>query len=460
MARALDELAGAQPEALSIAQLYDQVEGALVRVFPRGRQLWVRGEIQSVSDQQGRTGHCYIDLVDPDTAGSRQAPVLRVKCWRSTWGPLRATLAAQGIRLEPGMVVVLRGTLDFYRARAEVSLILAEIDVTALLGRLAAQRAALLRQLEAEGLLRANRRLAVASVPLRVGLVASPRTEGCRDFLGQLTGTGFGFSVSLVPTSVQGMGAAQSIALALGVLQDRCDLVALVRGGGSKADLSVFDSEVVARAIATATVPVWTGIGHTGDESVADVVANRSFITPTECGREVAARVGTYWESAVVGPATRIGRRATELVEAAELRDRTARARIVATSRHLLDRQGERVADRAHRLAHRAPSAVGDAHESLVLRRSRLVPLAFGHLERGADKVASWRRLLAAYDVTRQLERGYTLTLDAEGKVVRRAGSLEHGARLTTRFADGTAVSVVEAVAAGTPAALGAEGER
>ena len=62
----------------------------------------------------------------------------------------------------------------------------------------------------------------------------------------------------------------------------------VVRGGGSKADLATFDAEPVARAIAGSDVPVWTGIGHTGDQSVADEVANRAFITPTECGQELA----------------------------------------------------------------------------------------------------------------------------------------------------------------------------
>ena len=75
-----------------------------------------------------------------------------------------------------------------------------------------------------------------------------------------------------------------------------CDLIVVVRGGGSKADLAAFDAEVVARAIAVATKPVWTGIGHTGDESVADIVANRACITPTECGHQLVLRVGQWWE--------------------------------------------------------------------------------------------------------------------------------------------------------------------
>ena len=77
------------------------------------------------------------------------------------------------------------------------------------------------------------------------------------------------------------------------------DVVVVVRGGGSRADLVAFDAEPIARAIATAPVPVWTGIGHTGDQSVADIVAHQSFITPTECGQELVRRVADWWRSVV-----------------------------------------------------------------------------------------------------------------------------------------------------------------
>ncbi len=181
------------PDVLSIGGLYEAVEGALARSFPRNRPLWVRGEIAHLADH--RSGHLYLSLVDPDDEGGGRGvrsrggqPTLNVKCWRTSWGPLRHGLAKQGIELAEGMVVVLRGTLDLYRAKGEISLILVEVDVTALLGRMAAQRAQLLRTLEAEGLLRRNAALPVPEVALHVGLVASPGTEGCRDFLGQLAG--------------------------------------------------------------------------------------------------------------------------------------------------------------------------------------------------------------------------------------------------------------------------------
>ncbi len=123
-------------------------------------------------------------------------------------------------------------------------------------------------------------RPALPEVALHIGLVASPGSEGCRDFLGQLTGSGFGFRISHVPVSVQGPGAPASIARAVTALsRSDCDVIAVVRGGGARADLAAFENEAVARAVAGAAKPVFTGIGHTGDETVTDIVAARACIT-------------------------------------------------------------------------------------------------------------------------------------------------------------------------------------
>jgi len=435
---------------LSISELYGEVENALAAVFPRGRQLWVQGEIHSIADQTGRTGHCYIDLVDPDALGDRQAPVLRVKCWRGTWGPLRALLAGEGIELQVGMTVVLRGNLDFYRPRAEVGFILAEMDVTSLLGRLAAQRAALIRDLTKEGLMERNGSLAVPPLPLRVGLVASPDTEGYRDFLGQLTGSGYAFDVVVSPTPVQGPEAPGGIARALALLATRgagrLDVIVVVRGGGSKADLVAFDSEVVARAIATSPVPVWTGIGHTGDESVADLVANRSCITPTACGRDLVLRARSWWEDSVASRVERIIGITSQVVDGASERLSATRVRISGMARLIVDRELERTWGCADQVARNADRLLAGAEQASGSQAQRVAPMAVRHVDKAASAIAAWRHLLAAYDVDRQLARGYTLNFDERGRIVRSVGSLAPGSILATRFFDGTARSVVTSV--------------
>ena len=438
----------------SIGGVYEQVEGALNAAFPRNRHLWVRGEIRQVSDH--RSGHLYLSLVDPEDESPRRdrsrggVPTLNVKCWRSSWAPLRHGLAKQGIELAEGMVVVLRGSLDLYRAKGEISLILAEVDVTALLGQLAAKRAQLLQTLDAEGLLQRNARLPLPEVPLHIGLVASPGTEGCSDFLGQLTGSGFGFRVSHVRVTVQGAGAPASIARAVTALsRSDCDVIAVVRGGGARADMAAFENEAVVRAIATATKPVFTGIGHTGDETLADIVAARACITPTECGQQIVEATRQWWTERVVEPAALLVRRVPAYLQDAQSRDTQARRRLTGAARQQLRVHRGALARKSSSLRRAAPEGLASSTVRLRAQAARLGPLSLGHLGRQDERVQSWRRLLAAYDVERQLERGYSLTLTANGALVRSASALAEEQEIVTRFADGTVRSRVQGKQAG-----------
>ena len=430
-----------QPEALTIAALYRQVQAAVTASFPRGHLQWVRGEIQSISD---RTGHCYMELVDPDAARGRDTPVLKVNCWGRTWGPLKATLQRQGVVLEPGVVVSLRGRVEFYPPKGQINFIASDVDVTALLGRLAARRRALLHALEREGLLRRNQGLAVPSVPLRVGLVASPGSEGYNDFVGQLRASEFAFSVVLFRANVQGTGAPASIARALDAMSGSdCDVAVLVRGGGSRGDLAAFDAEPVARAITVLPVPLWTGIGHTGDQSVADIVAHRAFVTPTACAQELVRLVKEWWES-IASSGARVGRGVVDALQGAALRDAAARHHLSTATRNQLSRHSERLERRISQIATDSRREL-DFADGTVQRRAGLIgPRARRALDRQQDRVATWRRLLAAYDIERQLERGYTITLGPDGAVVRSVAEVHSGSTLFTRFADGRARSTVD----------------
>ena len=237
------------PDALSISDLYRRIDRALRGAVPG--EVWVSGEVRSFNVSS--RGHCYIDLVDPVSAQDSGTPVLKVVCWSTRWCRVRSTLDQLGITLDTGLVVRVRGEVQLYKPRGDISFILSELDTDALLGKVAAERARLIKALVDENLFDRNRRLAVPRLPLRVGLVASPGTEGYRDFIGCLEASGMAFDVRVVPTQVQGRVAATSVAPGhppAPVASD-CDVLVVVRGGGSKADLATFDAEPVARAIAT-----------------------------------------------------------------------------------------------------------------------------------------------------------------------------------------------------------------
>jgi len=457
---------GSTAPALSITELYRRADRALRSTFPT--EVWVTGEIRSLKVLP--RGHCFIDLVDPTNAKDSAAPMLSVKCWSTQWRSVCSTLDRLGIALESGTVVRARGEVQLYKARGTVDFVLRELDTDALLGKVAAERARLIKALVDEGLFDRQRRLPVAVPSLRVGLVASPDTEGCNDFLGGLRGSGLGFAVTLASTAVQGRNASARVAKAITRLGcEPLDLIVVVRGGGSKADLATFDTEPVARAIATCPVPVWTGIGHTGDHSVADEVANRSHITPTECGQELASSASAYWQSCADAGGV-IARMARDRVARAgrsldRKRHGMATGARAQTDRHSdrlahtagslrgavrsqLDAQDHRLSTRGTLLARSAARSLVSGNEALVFRSRRLAQAAIGRSELETVRTSQWRRLLDAYDYQRQLERGYSVTRNAEGQVVRSVADVERGSSLVTLVADGRLVSSVTDVRA------------
>ena len=448
-------------DALTITDLYARVDRAVRTSFPD--EVWITGEIRSL--KVNANGHCFIDLVDPANSQGAGAPQLSVKCWANRWRTVRTTLERLGITLEAGMVVRARGEVEFYKARGSVDFKLSELDTDALMGKVAAERARLIAALIEENLFDRQRRAHVPALPLRVGLVASPGTEGFNDFLGGLRGSGLAFAVTVAPTAVQGKDAPAMIAAAVRDLQaEPLDLIVIVRGGGSKADLAAFDQEAVARAIANSDVPVWTGIGHTGDQSVADEVANRAFITPTECGQELARAALDYWRN-VEAAGVSLSRIAGERVRQADKSLAAHQRAVVTGTRNQLDRHADSLVHRAKGLRTLVRAQV-DTHaerlvvaggamaratdrslraeaDSLATRAGRLAQLPARRLEVEDLRSAQRRRLLGAYDYQRQLERGYSVTRDASGAVLRSVSGLTPGAALTTELADGTVHSTV-----------------
>ena len=226
--------------------------------------------------------------------------------------------------------------------------------------------------------------------------MASPGTEGFNDFLGQLSGSGLAFTVVVVAAQVQGRRAG---ALARGIkalAEADCDLVVLVRGGGSKADLVAFDSEPVARAIALCPVPVWTGIGHTGDQSVADIVAGPPSSHPPNAVRNWCSGPRTGGNRSPYGglggpagdPGPRGGGRSGTTTPGPGW-DRPPDTSCTDTPSASTPVP-----------AHRRPGAASSSMPPLG-RPERPTDRTLAHraLAHQDERLASWRRLLAAYDV-------------------------------------------------------------
>ena len=366
-----------------MAAFYERLRIALRAEFPD--EVWVTGEIRKVTVSKG---HRYIELADhePSAAsdnrsvsafGSRAAgATLEVACWSREWPTIAAALEAVGVQLTAGLVVRVRGRVSVWEAGARIRFSMTDLDVEALVGGIAAARRKLLTTLQAEGLIDANRRLTLPLVPLRVGLVTSAGSEAYRDFTGQLQRSGLAFKTRFETSLVQGVRTRphRSLPRFNGCRRSSLDLIVVVRGGGAKGDLAAFDHEVVARAIVSSRYPIWTGIGHTGDRSVADEIAHRALVTPTACGEAVVDVVVAYLD-ALGDQVTRILNTGVRAMDGATRELASRRSDLSRAARHELSRSDAALA----RARPRAPNVERSWGSSDVLHRSP------------GDRVA-WRR--------------------------------------------------------------------
>lgn len=442
-------------QTLTVSELGTVVRAALEQAMPYG--VWVEGEISGIT--RSRNGHVYFDLIEPsETPGATPVATVPVVLFRDNRDRVNRLLKRHGdpIRMSDSVQIRIQGMVDYYPPQGRIQLRMSAIDPTYTLGRLAAERDALMAALSADGLLRANARCPIPTVPLRIGLITSIGSAAHADITTVFERSELAFTLVEVDTAVQGLGAEHGVAAAIRAAGEAAvDLMIVARGGGSKTDLATFDHEVVARAIAASPVAVITGVGHDIDRSVADEVAHTATTTPTAAAQLVVARVAEWLarlgeiERAVVAG----GRRATER---AEHRVVHAERGVVSASRGALTHADQRLAAQSHRLERSARQADTRARVQLDLAVARIDVARRHALRRAEDRIDLVAAKVRALDPAIALARGWSITRDEHGAVLRSVADLTPGSTITTRVADGTATSTIVGTetdpAAGEPA--------
>jgi len=395
------------PSVLTVTQLTRQLKDLVEANFP---YACVWGEISNCT--RAGSGHVYLTLKD-------ETAQLRAVIWRGTASRLR-------FDIHDGLEVVAAGPIEVYEARGTYQLIIQEL-VPQGIGPLELAFRQLQAKLEAEGLFDPARKRPLPRFPRRIALVTSPSGAAVRDMLQVITRRWPACDVVVVPVPVQGEGAAAEIAAALRSVHNIAgvDVVIAGRGGGSLEDLWSFNEEIVARAIAACRVPVISAVGHEIDVSIADLVADRRALTPSEAGELVVPQRGE-----VLNDLGRLGQRL-----ATALRERAGRARLLLDAlagRRVFTRPVERVHDLQRRLDELADR----------LQRS----FRYG-IDASRAKIDSLARTLEALSPLRVLERGYSITRKSEtGAVVRSAAGIQPGDEILTILNAGRLTSRVESI--------------
>ena len=241
---------------------------------------WVQAEVSSLSE---KGGHMYLELVDGKNAK------MRATCWAGTKELLMAYFEAEtGQRLQAGMAVLVETEIQWHAVYG-LSLSIVGIDPGYTIGDIAKQRQQTIAQLEKDGLLDAQQLLPLPTLIRRIAVISSPNAAGYEDFKHQLDNSPYTFHTQLFGATMQGEAAEKSILAALEEISKangtcpngKFDAVAIIRGGGATTDLSCFDRYTLCAVCAQFELPVLSGIGHTRDVSILDLVAHEALKTPT-----------------------------------------------------------------------------------------------------------------------------------------------------------------------------------
>jgi exodeoxyribonuclease VII large subunit len=276
--------------------------------------------------------------------------------------------------------VLARGRVSLYEARGDFQLIVEYLEEAGA-GALRQAYEALRLRLEREGWFAPERKRPLPRFPRRIGVITSPTGAALRDVLSVLRRRCPHLPVLLYPTPVQGEGAADRIAEAIHLAARRrdCDVLLLVRGGGSLEDLWAFNEEKVARAILDCTLPLVAGIGHETDVTIADFAADLRAATPTAAA-ELASPDRLEW-------LRRVRLLAERLEDAQQRRLADRRQRLDALARRLDRAQPRhRLRDRAQRLDDLDQRLRRAMRGRLDQQRLRLVGLA-GQLDARTPKI-------------------------------------------------------------------------
>jgi exodeoxyribonuclease VII large subunit len=423
------------PRPLSVFELTSQIKDLLEAGFPA---VWVAGEVSNFARPQ--SGHCYLTLKD-DRAQ------LRAVMWRGVAVRLR-------FDLHDGLEVICRGRLDVYAGRGSYQLVIEDI-VPRGMGALELALRQLREKLAREGLFDPARKRPLPPFVRRIAVVTSPTGAAIRDFLQVLARRWRGADVLVVPVRVQGEGAAAEIAAAIALVNRLADAekgdsplmceapagplghkgtvpfcrpvdcIVVTRGGGSMEDLWAFNEEAVVRAIAASRIPVVSAIGHEIDVTLADLAADLRALTPSEAAELVAPAA-----EELLADLRQTGQRLS-----AGLRSRAARARsrLDALARSAVFRRPfQHLFDLTRRL---------DELDARAVRAVR------GRLRTARQQTDTAAGRLESLSPLAVLGRGYSLTQrTSDGYLIRAASELAPGEQITTRLAQGQAISRVEQI--------------
>jgi exodeoxyribonuclease VII large subunit len=273
------------PTYYSLSKILNRVK-IIIDDTIAGKYFWLKVEITSINFH--RSGHTYLELAE--NINGKTVAKCKGIIWNQNVAQIREVLGQDFSNvLKKGNEILCYTNLQFDTAHG-LSILITDINLEFAVGQIEKKRQETLDRLKKEGIIGLNQQLQVPLVISNIAVIASENTSGYQDFIKNIQDNPYGYKYNLeiFSSAVQGTGAALEILKRLKTInKKKYDCVVIIRGGGSKMDLDVFNSYEIAKQVSQMQSAVFSGIGHETDITVIDFVANQAFKTPTEVSNHI-----------------------------------------------------------------------------------------------------------------------------------------------------------------------------
>lgn len=427
---------------LTLSELTAGISQVISRSF--ANSFWVKAELAKLNHYP-ESGHCYPSLVEKEKGTIRAE--MRGTIWANDF--LRINQKFMQVTREPmkeGIHILFRAMVKYHPVYG-LSLQISDIDPTYTLGEMAREKLETIDRLKKDGEYGLNRQLAMPLLPQRIAIISVKTSKGFSDFMSVLRNNqwGYAFSCFLFPALLQGDKAVDSL---LGQLKfilgmkEYFDVVVIIRGGGGDVGLNCYDNYSLAREVARFPIPVLSGIGHSTNETVVEMVSGRNLITPTDVAYFLIQQYHNF-SGKLQELANEVIGFAMGLIEMEKRRQADMGKQLMESSSWVVEEAKRRNAEMAGKVVQYARQMMGDENHrvereaALLEFQARQIVLKQGML---VDRVVEQIRLLDPENV---LKRGYSITY-AGGKALQDISGVNVGDEITTQLFKGMIKSEIK----------------
>lgn len=449
---------------LTLSEVLAQVRVVVAREFPL--PLWIRADMLKLNHYSA-SGHAFPELVEKSDGK------VTAKCQSMIWADDLQRIAANfrqvtGKQLGDGIEILFRAEVRFHEQYG-MRLRIVDIDAQYTLGQMALERKKTIEKLKAEGLFFLNKQVSLAEIPERLAVISAATSRGLHDLKNIIfsTGSAFRIKMTLFTAILQGTKGVETISSRIqqiGKRSNEFDAILIIRGGGDDTGMDCYDNYILARTVCECPIPVITGIGHSTNETVTELVAHTNKITPTDVGyfiinrfAEQLARLQELTSALSAVSLMTMAEQEQILQDMAQSVSEIARSEFQQQKDFLMQAGAIIQQKSIQRIA--ASVAQIEASRAELRNQTQQIFLKQQHRLSILNSALGQQKLIAIgkeksildvlenkvsmLDPQNVLRRGYSITLQ-NGKVVKSAKSLKDGSEIETLLSDGRVKSIVQ----------------